>query len=362
MTTQTTDDQTAGQHTNPLRPIVAFTLLGVVGAQLLAVLLDWLLSSDAGSFIERSALLLSGGLIDLITVGLPVLAVLIATHVAPMVKPAKPITLVALIQLGVVALLALIGLVTGAIERVDQLSPRIAVLFLLDAAVKFGLLGIAIFVVLRVFLGAFAKPAATPAFGGYAQQQFTGQPYPQQAYGQPQTAPTPQAAATATAAAAQAGYAQQGGQTYGAQSGYQQQAAQEQAYQQQLAQHQAQQQYAYQQQAQAQQQAQQAQAQQAQYQSGYQTTAPTSAAPASSPPSSAPPASSYAQGQATELVQPTSGQPAQQQQTGWPPSPMSTAQWPPTPAAKPAAQEASGEDVQHTQVIKPEGFRGNAGG
>ncbi|MGH3713131.1 MAG: hypothetical protein ACRDT4_06655 [Micromonosporaceae bacterium] len=363
MTTQNTDEATAGQHTKTIRPIIAFALLGVAALVLLDVVLGLALTDL--EFVDQAA----GLRFDyLLMIGLPLLAVLIATHVAPVIPQAKAVTITALALYGLAVVFQLLGLVTGLMRHFEHFSAASFVSFVLSQLVGFTLFGIAIFFVLKVFLGAFMQRAATPAFAGYGQQQFSGQQYPtQQPYGaQTATAPAMHATgatAAATATASQAGYAQHG---YGAtQQAYQQQPAQaaqygyQQAAQQQAA-HEAAQHQAAQQAAQ-----QQAAQQQAAYQN-YQAAAPTSAAPASSPPAgqtSSPPASSYAQGQATEMVQPTSGQPAQAPaQTAWPPSPMSTSQWPPTPAAKPAAQ-ASGEDVQHTQVLKPDTFRGgNAGG
>ncbi|MQA26085.1 MAG: hypothetical protein GEU94_11570 [Micromonosporaceae bacterium] len=376
MTTETAAETTASQHTKPYRHIAAFMLLGVVGVQLLSSVLGALLGE--GDFTSRAIALNMAGLVVL---GLPLIAVLIATHVSPMLPQGKVITLIALVELGVAALFTLVAKGAQVVVLLEHPTARSLIDFLLGVLVDFSLIGIAIFLVLRVFTGEYLKPAQ-PAYAGYPQQQYGGQPYPQQqAYGHQGATAQQAAGAAAAATAAQAGYAQQAAYQqqaqqagYGQQAGYAQQA-----------------QYGYPQQAQ------QPQQSAAGYQTSAtygQTAAPTSAAPTSSPPTSGAPASSpptsgapaaggqvyggqqqagqeqpyqqagqeqgYQQAGQEQAQQQAASQQEAQQAGGWPPAP-STAQWPPTPAPKPQQQaEAGGEDVQHTQMLRPDTFRGNA--
>ena len=349
MSSQTTDEQTAGQHTKPYRQVIALALLGVAVLGFLWHVLGLLLPDrDAGSFTDRAAGLLYSEFIGVVVVGLPVVAVLIASHVAPVLQRAKAITLGALALYGLVSALALLSLVSGVLQVLDHLAPKNLVYLLVLVGIRFGMLSIAIFVVLRTYLGQFVTKAPTPVFGGYPQQQYGGQPYPQPPY-QPPAPATPATAAPAApaqaATAAQYGYAQQ--QSAQQQAGYTQQ-------------------YGYGQQQAAQQQAAQQQAAPAGGYYGGQPNAPTSAAPASgapasSPPASSPPATAGTYGQPADQQGQQRTQAPPQQATGWPPTPSASAtQWPPTPTSKPASSQAPGEEVQHTQVIKPEHYRGNA--
>ncbi|MGH3728456.1 MAG: hypothetical protein ACRDTU_06855, partial [Micromonosporaceae bacterium] len=248
MTVQTTDEQTASQYTKPYRSILGYALLAAASLELLLILVRWLVPPTSGTVMDRASdLLVSTSLVSLVTVALPLVAVLIATHVAPVISQAKTITLVALVLYGIITLLTLLATVARLINVLDGISAKSMLTFLLSHLMTFVLLGVPFFVVLRVFLGLTPKAAPAPAYGGYGQQQFSGQAYPQtQAYPQPATAAAPaaQAATAAQAAYGQQAYGQQQ-QAYGQQYGYaQQQAAQQQAAQQQAAQQQAAQQQA----------------------------------------------------------------------------------------------------------------------
>jgi hypothetical protein len=139
-----------------------------------------------------------------LTIGLPLLAVLIATHVTPMVARAKLITLAALALYAVAAFFGVIfGLLLGFAAdlsdeglnlTVTEGSWRGALEAALGRLAILALLAAAGFVVFRVWQGMFYVPRPKPVpvqpgvYGqpGYPYPQQYGQPYPQQpTYGQP---------------------------------------------------------------------------------------------------------------------------------------------------------------------------------
>ena len=229
MTTQTTaEEQTASQHTKPLRSFIAIVALAVTGIMLLLALADWLLPpADALSFTDRSYLSFSQ-FVSVPIIALPVIAVLVATHVSPVLPQGRAIALIALVEYGVAALCGLISGIMRLTFTLDEGDPvpsgnpssvftqapnpqltRIAIEDLLLNLSKLALLVAAALVTARVFLklASAARPAAQ--MGGYGQSQFAGFGQPtfgqeaqQAAFGQPQVP-------GATAVAAQAAYGQQ---------------------------------------------------------------------------------------------------------------------------------------------------------
>ena len=340
MTSPTTEDQNLSEHLKPLRAPIAYGLLGIVGLLLLHQLVDLVWPGLGTTFQQRAAILLANGLIGTFTLGLPIVAVLIATQIAPVLQAARTITLIALIEYAVIGLLGLLSFAMGLWELFDNIEARSALLFLLNRVTLLALYGLGAFVVVRLFLATTPKPAVAPGYGYPHQQQYPSAQYPQQQYAQAAAAAQAQTAyAQQQAAAAQTAYAQQ--QAYGTQYGYGQQQA-----------------------AQAQQQA----APSGGQVYGVASTAPTSAAPASGAPavSSAPPASNYGQQAGQQAQQQAAQQQAQQAQqqaqAAWPPTPAdaSAAQWPPMPSAKASTEPSGSDQAQHTQVLRPDEQRGNA--
>jgi hypothetical protein len=204
-------DATASQYTKPYRLIGGLVLLAI-DALLLLVAAANLIPTGQGSKLTEAMDSEFGYAIDATTIGLPILAVLITSHVAPVVRQAKTFSLIALIEYGVTVILGLISMIGGLLYELDQvktnqytyLTTPTVIISLFGRLALIALVGVAGFFVLRVFLGltkeaAAARPAA-PA--GYPQG------YGQQGYGQQQQYP---------------GYGQQQG--YGQQAGYPQQAA-----------------------------------------------------------------------------------------------------------------------------------------
>ena len=367
MTTDSSPDETLpSTHTKPLRLPIAMVLLLVNLFWLLIAIERYLIPRDAVSeydsvpnFAERSRdsfLDLSG----VVPIVLPLLAVLIVTHVRPLLPAAKPVVLVALVEYGLAALFGLVAFVSAFFYKSTYTNSdgKTTVYYTWRSTVEDGfrrllwlvLLGVVIAFVIKAALPLFRgapKPDRFAAYGQGAPAYGPGAPaYGQQAH-----------AAQQQAQYAQQQYAQQAAvhqQAAGQQQAAQYQPAQYQPAQYQAAQYQsAQQQYGGYQQG-AYQQAGQAQQQAGQHHPGYgqQVSAPPaggyqdSAPPAvSSPPAAA---AQYAAPQvsappAPQVSASPASQHAQQPSYAWPPSPATA---PPPPVERPV----SGPPAETTQV------------
>lgn len=337
VTFQATDQSTAAEHIRPIRWLIGFVLLGAAGLELLRLFWVWLLSPSetSGPFDQRS-LEAASQFTELPLVALPLLAVLITTMVAPVVPQAKQITLIALLEYGLMALGALATTVVGLSVLLEH-SAWILISLLLDRLVMLTLLGLAGFVVLRIYLGAYLKSAPAAGFGGgYPAQPYPG--YPQQGYPQP-------AAAAAQQAAQQAQFAQQTQYSQQAQHPQQVQYPPQYGQQSQFSQP-AQPGYGYGQQQTSQYEAVQSPG----YQSAPPSDAPASPAPESGSGRTVPERDAAVQHDA----EPT------QRATGWPPTPSAGGSaWPPTPGAGSGQRP---EDSGQTQAFRPDQYRGNAPG
>lgn len=175
------DVKKARALTMPYRELAAFVLLGVAGAFLLAGLLS-LLSTLASQFLGNAGGSFSQ-FVSLQTAALPVLAVLLATHVDPVVPKAKTIVLVALVEYAVAALFGLVMLLAsliGDLRPETSLSAGVALSIFLTRLGGLALVGLGLFLVIRVYLGAYAPPKPSP--GVYGQPAY---PYGQQGYQYP---------------------------------------------------------------------------------------------------------------------------------------------------------------------------------
>lgn len=206
-----TDGTPASKFTKPLREFAALVLLGATAVFLFVALLDLLIPAEFANndFTSRSASSF-GSFVNLTTIGLPLVAVLLANHVQPAVGRAKLITLVALIEYAVAALFAVIfGLVVGVVVIITDVSARAGFEAFLTRVAWLAVLATAAYALVAVGRGLYwvAKP----------KQQFPGYGYPQQ-QGYPQGYPQQQQPY---------GYAQQQPYGYGQQPGYPQQPPQQ---------------------------------------------------------------------------------------------------------------------------------------
>jgi hypothetical protein len=246
----TASPKTLREVVTPLREIIAFALLGVAALALLVALLN-LVPTD----FERPSLMPYAffvaiqppGFLSLVTVGTPVLAILLATGLGDPVRRAKLIASFSTVLLAAAIFFGLIfEVLIGFVGMIAEQSPmdggklllgRLPLLLLALVALLFGF---------RVWQGMFYVPkpqptaAAQGAWGGYQHQGQYGQPgypqqqgYPQQTYpqqGYPQQTYPQQGQQQQTypqqgqQAYGQPGHGQQG---YGQQSPYAQQAYQQ---------------------------------------------------------------------------------------------------------------------------------------
>jgi hypothetical protein len=102
----------------PLRTLFAWALLGYVALDLFFEFVDWLLPEGGSSLVDRSA---GADFVTLTKVGLPMVALLLATQVAPPLRESKLMALIALAEYGAIVLFGLITFLLGlgAMNGVD---------------------------------------------------------------------------------------------------------------------------------------------------------------------------------------------------------------------------------------------------
>ena len=224
MTTQpetpSNEDKKASDLTGSMRELAAAVLVGVTAVLLLAALIS-LIPAGYGFETQNFTALASarfGSFVNLATIGFPVLAVLLATHVLPRVARARVITIVALVELAVAGFFGvLFGTLIGLFGDIDGPGVKSALEALLVRLAYLAVLGVALLFVYKVWRGLFyvprpAAPQAPPGYypqQGYPPQGYAQQPgYPQQGYPAQQGYPP------------QPGYPQPGQPGYPQQPGY----------------------------------------------------------------------------------------------------------------------------------------------
>jgi hypothetical protein len=178
----TTADVSGGRpraFTEPLREVCALALLGAnatflfLGASGLLLVIDgWV--SDFG---RRSAGTFDSFVGGVVPVAFPLLAVLLATHVLPVVGRARLITLAALVEYGVSTFFGAVTFLGAFVY--DLSSVRATLEGVVWRLMWAGLLSLAGTVTLRLWLGVFYTRKLRPV--RYSAQSPTyGQPYPGQ--------------------------------------------------------------------------------------------------------------------------------------------------------------------------------------
>lgn len=246
----------AAAFTKPYRQLVAFVLLAVPALYLVFAFADLFMTTEdwADRFTFRATASTTGiatvtdSFLSVWTALLPILAVLIATHLRPLVSQAKIITIIAAIEYAVAALFGFIALFAAFIGDLNgdnvfgaERKARFAIEGMLLRVAVLAVIVVALLLVFRVYVGLF-QTAPSQQYGypqqygqqygqqqypqqaqaGYGQQAAAQQQYAQQQYAQQQAAAQQQYGQQTQAAygqQAQAGYGQQ------AQAGYGQQAA-----------------------------------------------------------------------------------------------------------------------------------------
>jgi hypothetical protein len=177
------DDKQASEFTKPVRELIAAVLVGAAAVLLLAALISlvpagYRFETDSFSGLASARF---GSFVNLATIGLPVLAVVLATHITPRVNRAKIITVAALAELGVAAFFGvLFGTLIGLFGDIDGPGFKSALEALLTRLAFLAVLGAALLFVYKVWRGLYyvPRPAAPQHPGGYYG-------YPPPGYGQP---------------------------------------------------------------------------------------------------------------------------------------------------------------------------------
>lgn len=193
----TSSPKTLKDVLGPARDLLAFGLLGVTGLALLAALMG-LFPSEYERFQTNDTYTFylgarPPGFLTLITVGAPLLAVLLVTGLGEPTARAKLVTMISAIAIAVAVVFGLIfDVLLGFVGLMSELDFLDGMKFALRQLVLLGLAAVALLVCARVWTGLFyvPKPEAAPqqgAWGGYGYQGQYGQPGQPQ-YGQQQAA------------------------------------------------------------------------------------------------------------------------------------------------------------------------------
>ncbi|WP_229399680.1 hypothetical protein [Micromonospora okii] len=179
----------ARQLTDPLRELIAFVLLGANAVLLFVGLIRLLAPTQYSTFYSRAG---SGffSFAGLEAAVLPVLAVLLAAHVAPVARRAKVITQVALAEYAFGALFGALTLLIWTVDRLAKAEVLDAFLGLLMRAAWLAIFAAGAFVVFRIWRVLYYTPKPKPAPGVYGQPQpgwpqQPGQPGQQGGWGAP---------------------------------------------------------------------------------------------------------------------------------------------------------------------------------
>lgn len=183
------DATQASQVTKPLRELAALVLLGANAVLLFVSLLRLLLPLDGyGTFTDRAGSTYYG-FVGIESTVLPLLAVLLATHVRPTLARAKLITQVALAEYAFAAIFGVLTFMVWLVGRLADAAVGDAFLGMLSRLAGLAIFGVAAFVVFRVWRALYyvPRPAAQPGGYGQPQQGWPQQPgaYPGQPGGYP---------------------------------------------------------------------------------------------------------------------------------------------------------------------------------
>ncbi|MEH0973904.1 hypothetical protein V6U77_22515 [Micromonospora sp. CPCC 205546] len=180
-----TDATQASQLTKPLRELAAFVLLGANAVFLFVGLIRLATPTEYSTFGGRAGSAFFA-FIGVEAVFLPLLAVLLATHVKPPVPKAKLITQVALGEYAVSALFGGLTFLVWTVDRLAEGEILDAFLGLLSRVAWLALFAVAAYVVFKVWRTLYhvSKPKPQPGVYGQPQpgwpQQQGGYPAPGQ--------------------------------------------------------------------------------------------------------------------------------------------------------------------------------------
>ncbi|GAB4105782.1 hypothetical protein GCM10028790_48010 [Micromonospora taraxaci] len=171
-----TDATQARQLTKPLRELAALALLGANAVFLFVGLLRLIAPNDYSSFTDRAGSAFYS-FIGVEAVALPLLAVLLATHISPVLPKAKLITQVALVEYAVSAFFGTLTMLIWTVGRLAQAEILDALLGVLTRFAWMVVFAVAAWVVYTVWRAHYYVPRPKPQPGVYGQPQ-PGQPHP----------------------------------------------------------------------------------------------------------------------------------------------------------------------------------------
>ena len=171
------DAAQASQLIKPLRELAALVLLGANAVLLFVGLLRLLVPVDYSTFSSRAGSTYFA-FIGLEATVLPLLAVLIATVILPVVPKAKLITQVALVEYAVSVVFGALTFLIWLVGRLADGEVLDAFLGLLTRVAWLAIFGIAAFVVFKIWRTLYyvPKPKAQPGVYGQPQPGWPQQP------------------------------------------------------------------------------------------------------------------------------------------------------------------------------------------
>ncbi|MEU4679393.1 hypothetical protein [Micromonospora sp. NPDC023737] len=171
------DANRARQLTKPLRELAAFALLGANAVFLFVGLIRMLTGTDYGNFSDRA-----GGsfftFVGFEAAALPLLAVLLATHIEPILSKAKTITQVALVEYAVGALFGALAFLIATVGRLAEGEVLDSLLALLTRLAQLALFAVAVYVVYTIWRAFYYVPKPKPQPGVYGSPQPGWPPQP----------------------------------------------------------------------------------------------------------------------------------------------------------------------------------------
>ncbi|TDB75790.1 hypothetical protein [Micromonospora sp. KC723] len=161
------------QLTRPLRELAALVLLGANAVFLFVGFVDLFTPVNEYSTFSGRAGSNFFTFVGIEATALPLLAVLLATHVSPVVGRAKQITQVAVAEYAVSALLGALSFLIWLVGRLAEAEVLRALLGMLTRAAWFAVFAVSAFVVYRIWRTFFhvPKPQPQPQPGMYGQPQ-----------------------------------------------------------------------------------------------------------------------------------------------------------------------------------------------
>ncbi|QLQ39371.1 hypothetical protein [Micromonospora robiginosa] len=181
------DAAQASQLTKPLRELAALVLLGANAVLLFAALVRLLVPTDDYSTFSGRAGSAFFAFVGLEATVLPLLAVLLATHIRPVLPKAKLITQVAVLEYLVSAIFGALTFLAWLVGRLADGEVLDAFLGLLTRVAWLAIFAVAAYVVIKIWRTLYYVPKPKPQPGVYGQAQPG---WPQQP-GQPGGYPAP---------------------------------------------------------------------------------------------------------------------------------------------------------------------------